>query len=76
MSLYLVVSEGAWFAIHGEPPEGAYGVDWCVMRAASGSDALRQAPATVTGQLPISGEAQAEVLPEYTARAAFRFEVV
>ena len=70
-SLFLVVSEGAWCAVEGLPPTGAYGVDWCVMSAVSGADALRQAPAMVTGQLPISGEDDAECLPERLARHAF-----
>jgi hypothetical protein len=71
MGLFLIVSEGAWYPVEGVPPTGAYGVDWCVMRAVSSSDALRQAPAMVTGQLPIPGKADATVLSEVDARAAF-----
>ena len=73
--LFLVVSEGAWWPLDAHlPPSGAYGADWCVMRAVSGPDALRQAPAAVTGQLPVSGDAGATCLSERDARAAFARE--
>ena len=70
-SLFVVVSECAWYPVEGTAPSGTYGVDWCVMRAATGPDAVRQAPGMVIGQLPISGDADAVVLSEKDARAAF-----
>lgn len=70
-SLFIIVSEGAWFPLEDPVPTGAYGIDWCVMRAESGHDALRQAPGSVTGSLPISGDAETKCLTEPEARAAF-----
>jgi hypothetical protein len=70
MSLFLVVSEGAWYPVEGSPPTGAYGTDWCVMRAETGPDALRLAPEAVTGRLPAAGKA--ECLTAADARVAFK----
>lgn len=74
MSLLLIVSEGAWWPVEGSPPSGAYGVDWCVMRAVTGRDALKQAPAMVTGVWPVPGDADATCLSEGAAHAAFASE--